>query len=352
MNSRERILSTLNHQEPDRCATFSWMGEWAWKTLEDELQMSRADAAERLGIDHWHGFGLPVATPDDHDTRLQQFIPETLCNAADVKIHKDGRVERNGVKIWWPLQNAESVDDMADYPFETPDLIATPTAEHRAEVRRLKDAGWVVTGATIQPFKAAWELRGMENLMCDFMLQPDFVDFLYDRIYGFVAAYCVRLAAAGVDVVQIYGDLAMQDRLLVPPELWRRFDKARLTALIEQVKRTNPAVKVFMHTDGDVSAIVPDLIDCGLDILNPIQPECMDPVEVKRRWGDRLVLHGGVSLQRTLPFGTVDDVKGEVRRLVSECGRGGGYVLGPTNAITGDVPIRNIIAMYEAVNDE
>jgi uroporphyrinogen decarboxylase len=166
-----------------------------------------------------------------------------------------------------------------------------------------------------------------------------------------VTAYCVRLAEAGVDMVQIYGDLAMQDRLLMKRETWRRFDHPRLARLIRKVKCASPATYVFMHTDGDMTELVPDLIEVGLEVLNPIQPECMDPFEVKERWGDRIVLHGAVSIQKTLPFGTVDEVKREVRGLVERCGRGGGYVLGPTNGITGDAPPENIVAIYEAVHE-
>ena len=141
----------------------------------------------------------------------------------------------------------------------------------------------------------------------------------------------------------------MQDRLMMSPETWRRFDKPRLADLITRVKRVNPEVYVFMHTDGKVIDIIPDLVEIGLDILNPIQPECQDPVDVKRKWGDRLVLHGAVSNQRSVPLGTIQEVKDEVKYLLDHCGAGGGFVLGPANALQAAYPVDNVAAMYEAV---
>ena len=124
-----------------------------------------------------------------------------------------------------------------------------------------------------------------------------------------------------------------------------------LANLIAEVKRVNPDTYIFMHTDGRMTDIIPDLIEVGLDILNPIQPECQDPVEVKRKWGDRLVLHGTVSNQRSVPLGTTQDVKNEVKRLLDHCSKRGGYVLGPSNVLLPEFPTENILAVYEAVSE-
>jgi uroporphyrinogen decarboxylase len=102
------------------------------------------------------------------------------------------------------------------------------------------------------------------------------------------------------------------------------------------------------HSDGDLTEIIPDLVEIGVDILNPIQPESMDPRELKRRYGKRLVLNGAVSLQRTLPFGTAEEVRREITDLVAICGAGGGFVLAPSNQLQPDTPLENIIAVYEA----
>jgi len=189
----------------------------------------------------------------------------------------------------------------------------------------------------------------MYNVLTDYLARPELVSRMYDKIYSYYTAMASHLVKAGVDMIEIIGDLGMQQRLLMSPEIWRKFDKDRLRKLISTLRAINPEVKLYMHTDGNVSEIIPDLIEVGLDILNPIQPECMPPVEIKRKYGNRLVLHGGVSLQRTLPFGTPEDVRSEVRYLIENCNVDGGLVVGPSNVLFKEIPPANIVAMYQAV---
>ena len=159
------------------------------------------------------------------------------------------------------------------------------------------------------------------------------------------------MARAGVDMVRIVGDIAMQDRVMMGPARWRRFDKPRMAKLIRTCRAVRPELHFFFHSDGKLTELVDDLIEVGFDVLNPIQPECMDPVEVKRRWGDRITLHGCISIQRTLPFGTPSDVRREVEGLIRQCGLDGGLVLMPSNNIQPDTPLENIIACYHAARD-
>ena len=217
-------------------------------------------------------------------------------------------------------------------------------------IQQYKEADCYVNGTISQPFKAAWVVRGMYNVLTDYLMRPDLISLMYDKIYSFYTAMASHLVKAGVDMIEIIGDLGMQHRLMMSPEIWRKFDKGRLADLISTLRKVNPEVKLYMHTDGNVSEIVADLIEVGLDVLNPIQPECMPPVEVKRKYGSKLVLHGGVSLQRTLPFGTPEDVKSEVRYLIENCNVNGGFVVGPSNVLFKEIAPANIVAMYEAVH--
>ena len=143
----------------------------------------------------------------------------------------------------------------------------------------------------------------------------------------------------------------MQDRLIMGPDRWREIDKPRLAALIHTVKDIKPDIHIFIHSDGDLTAIMDDLIEIGFDIIDPIQPECMDPVEVKRKWGDKITLHGCGSLQHTLPFGSVEDVRNEVIRLIDHCGYNGGLVLRPSNTIGFDCPVENVVAFFGTARD-
>jgi uroporphyrinogen decarboxylase len=152
-------------------------------------------------------------------------------------------------------------------------------------------------------------------------------------------------------MISITGDIAMQDRIIMGPEAWRRVDKPRMADLIRACRAVNPEVFFFIHSDGNVSDLMDDLIEIGFNVINPIQPECMDPVEVKKRWGDKITIHGGVSLQRTLPNGTPEEVRAEVESLIRQCGYNGGLVVFPSNVIQPDTSVENIVACFHSARD-
>jgi len=143
----------------------------------------------------------------------------------------------------------------------------------------------------------------------------------------------------------------MQDSMIMGPDCWREVDKPRLANVIASCKAINPEVHVFIHSDGDLSSILPDRIEIGFDVIDPIQPECMDPFELKHLYGDRITLEGSGSLQRTLPFGTPEDCRQEVIHLIEGCSHGGGLILKISNTIGFDVPVENIAAWYETARD-
>jgi uroporphyrinogen decarboxylase len=133
--------------------------------------------------------------------------------------------------------------------------------------------------------------------------------------------------------------------------MWRTWLKPRLARTITAARAVRPDVLVFYHSDGDVTAIIPDLIEIGVDILNPIQPECMDPVALKRAYGERLSFWGTIGTQSTFPFGSPEDVRREVRARIATVGVGGGLFLAPTHVIEPEVPFDNIVAFVEAVRE-
>ena len=185
----------------------------------------------------------------------------------------------------------------------------------------------------------------------DYLANVDVLEAVYDRLFALYTEMAVGITRAGVDMIKIVGDVAMQDRVTMGPEPWRRFDKPRMARLIDACRAVNPDVVFFFHSDGQLTELVDDLIDVGFTVINPIQPECMDPVEVKRRWGERITLYGCVSIQRTLPFGSAAEVRCEVEGLIRRCGYNGGLVLMPSNNIQPDTPVENIIACYHAARD-
>ena len=139
----------------------------------------------------------------------------------------------------------------------------------------------------------------------------------------------------------------MQDRLFMDPGLWRSIDKPVIQKMISVFRSENPGIYLFFHSDGDISEIMPDLIEIGINIVNPIQPECMNVNRIKEQYGECITLHGTLSIQKTLPFGSEDDVQSEVADRINLCGKNGGLILCPANLLQNDTPLANIVRIYK-----
>ena len=193
-------------------------------------------------------------------------------------------------------------------------------------------------------FERAWTLRGIENLYMDLIESPEFVHELLGTIADYNIAQVKKALEYDIDAVYFGDDWGQQQGLLMGYDLWKEF-------IFPQIKRMYDTVRdagktVFIHSCGDVDELFDDLISIGLGVFNPFQPEVMDVTEIMAQYRGRLAFWGGVSTQRTMPYGTPDDVRLEVRRM-HELGRGGGYILSPSHALEGDVPLENLLALID-----
>lgn len=193
-------------------------------------------------------------------------------------------------------------------------------------------------------FERAWTLRGMENLMMDFHDHPAFVDELLNAIADYNIAQIRKALTFDIDAVYLGDDWGQQRGLLMGKRHWDRFIRPQLERMYGVVRGAGKFQMI--HSCGDVDELFDDLVSIGLNCFNPFQPEVMDCCSLLPRYRGRLAFHGGLSTQRTLPFGTVDDVRREARRLL-ELGREGGYVFAPGHAVEGDVPLENMLAFIE-----
>jgi uroporphyrinogen-III decarboxylase len=150
-------------------------------------------------------------------------------------------------------------------------------------------------------------------------------------------------------MIWIGDDVGAQTRMLMSPVHWRRYLKPRMANFISELKAINPQLKVAYHSDGTIYPIIPELIEIGLDILNPIQPACMDPVKLKHDYGDRLCFWGSIDEQYTLPFGSPDEVRAEVIQRIKTIGKDGGLIIGPTHHVQLDTPMENFWAMINTI---
>jgi uroporphyrinogen decarboxylase len=367
VNERERFLTTMNHQLPDRIPTVMDARIEAQEALKNHygvgsyqkvLDIMGAVDIYRFPHDDWIKVNFPGYDEKaelvegrwmSFNRGIQKYIK------IDKKTFKDAwgavwKISDNEGFAGWvsgPLVEAKDPDEI--FIPRINDIVDDPDLPRR--VRELKEKGVFVRGTVTQVYKTAWMLRGMENVLMDYLINRPFIEKLYDKLYELQGEILRRMTKAGMDMIGFEGDIAMQHSLIMGPDTWRAVDKPRLAKVIASCKEINPNVHVFIHSDGDISEIMPDLIEIGFDVIDPIQPECMDPIEIKKLYGDKITLHRCGSLQRTLPFGTPKDCKKEAVTYIEQCGQNGGLVLGASNTIGYDVPVENVVAWYEAVRD-
>ena len=361
MTPRDRILAALHHELPDRTPLDGWFHPEVVQMLEMHFHTddwSRVE--EELGMDGWVDLSPTVHIADFENQATLRPNGSSGPRAVwlDQQSYEDswgirwrlGADDRYRQWLGGPLQEAVTVDDILRYPFPTGEQVRE-CEDYAQRVTDLKHEGRYVIGEIDNPYKRFWHLRGYENALMDYLANEELLEAAYDRLFALAEELVLRMARAGVDMIKIVGDVAMNDRIIMGAGPWRRFDKPRLAALIDACRRVNKDVAFFFHSDGKLTDLMDDLVEVGFTVINPIQPECMDPVDVKKRWGDRITLHGGVSIQRTLPFGTVADVRREVEALIRDCGYNGGLVMMPSNVIQPDTPIDNILACYDAARN-
>jgi len=198
-------------------------------------------------------------------------------------------------------------------------------------------------------YERAWTLRGMQNLLMDYCDHPDFVHDLFDAIADYNMAQVKAACQYDIDAVYFGDDWGQQRGLQMGPKLWSKFIYPVLKRMYGVVH--DAGKYVFIHSCGDVDELFDDLIGIGLDCFNPFQPEVMDVAALHRQYRGRLTFHGGLSTQRTLPYGSVENVRYETEQLV-EMGREGGYIFAPAHDVEGDVPLENMLAFIHVVQNQ
>jgi uroporphyrinogen decarboxylase len=356
MNSRERVCKTIAHEKTDRPPIDGFFRAEVWDSLRAHFNTTDDDQIlDALGFDFRRAVlepsnafaatavTAPVSVGVGAGTRnLVRILPNEVFED-DRGLHRIVDSEKKYFHyVAPPLEHADSPDA---YTFPDPDL-PERYAHLRDQVRRYNDR-FMIQIETGNIFRDAWELRGFERFLMDTHDNPPFVARLLDRITEHKIVEVTRMIDHGADIIQMAGDIATDQQMMISPKWWRAETKPRLIQLLRATRR--PGVYFYFHSDGAMQTVLPDLIEIGFDIVDPMQPECMDLIALKRAYGSRITFHSTLSSQHTLPFGTVDDVRAEVAARKRDLGQDGGLILAPSNVVQHDVPLANLLALYDEI---
>ena len=356
MKPRDRVLMALNHEAPDRCPMqISFTPEFA-----DRLNAEMKFETGKVHNPHGGGNTYELERALGEDLLLTSVgWANSYYQEADTYVDEWGIGWRStqyttpyGVGKYTEITGHPLADDSAIAGYRSPDPNRPELYDESGWVlKTFKDEYWIVGVTVTTIFEAAWALRGLEKLLEDFALDPDLADAVLDIPYRYHLEAAKMLTRMGVDMIWTGDDVGAQNSMIISPKMWRRFLKPRMANFIAELKAINPQVKVAYHSDGVIYPIIPDLIEIGLDVLNPIQPASMDPVRLKQEYGDRLCFWGSIDEQHTLPFGSAADVAAEVRTRIQTLGKDGGLILGPTHHVQLDTPMENLWALVNTVKD-
>lgn len=374
MTPRERILATIAHKEPDRVPLTArfWLdtriklreyygvkGGVNKRGSITALSYTLADEElyEKMGIDN------PMITvsrlmPKDWKPTSEYanfceatgYEPESdYANFEDYGIRRTLGAKGKSVlqqyffthHPWESFTTPKQVEDA-----QLPDLEAPGRFEKtEKKVEEKKDSYLVMGGLGHVLWTKGWELRGMLTLMKDLHTNPEMAETILNKLTDYGCKMAEKLLDLGCDGLSLSEDWGNNYSLFTSPDLWRKYFKPKYKKLFDLAKRRGKLV--YFHSDGNITPIVGDLVETGVDILNPLQPECNDQLDIKKRYGSKITIDTGISNQKTLPFGTVDDVKRETLHALKHLAPGGGFVYGTSHYAMYEVPVENIVALYE-----
>jgi uroporphyrinogen decarboxylase len=198
-------------------------------------------------------------------------------------------------------------------------------------------------------FETAWRMRGFQQFLLDFRRNRELADYLLDQITNMLISNVLILVQAGVDILCLDDDVGDPRSMIVSPAIWRDFLKSRMAKVVELAREVKPNILIFYHSDGYIEPIIPDLIEMGVDVINPMQPDVMDPRKLKEQYGDRLAFWGSVGSQTLWSWGRPEDIEREVKFRIDTVGPGGGFVISPAYDIDLlEIPLENIVAFIQA----
>ncbi len=257
----------------------------------------------------------------------------------------DRRIDRDiGVPINCVLQSGNEKD------VEVPDPDDPLRYVHFQPTLAANTNRYILVKFTYNLFERAWAVRGTENLLMDFVQNPSFVHELLGLICEFNLSIIKNLSQFPIDGIYFGDDWGSQRALLMSPKMWREFIRPCLKRMYDQARAQG--YDVFIHSCGEISSVLDDLIELGLNVFNPFQPEVMDIAGEMKQYSGRLAFYGGLSIQKTLPFGSEEDVRREVEDRIALARKFGGLIISPSHDMPSDIPTKNVMAMLQTLKEQ
>ena len=376
MTPRERVLAAINHQEPDRVPIMLGVSNATgikMKTYREIKKLAGIEAEDHYIYD-WPELGTALI---DEATmvRLHSDVRGVLDLEPDWVLERNRNREPgsdyinswgSGAKLigddeWYPmvepLADVTTVQEIEDYPW--PDMSDPSRYAHipaqAAALAEQNEYAIVATPWLLFPFERAFAMQGMEKFLFNMAIYPDFAEALLWKIEELCKVgmgHFLDALGPNVDIIKIGDDLGTQESLLISPQMYRDMLKPVHADFIDFIKKRTDA-KLMFHTDGDVYPLIGEFIEMGVDILNPVQAagKMANTGRLQREFGDDIVFCGGMDTGHILPKGTPEEVRQEVRRLITSLGPGGGLMIGAVHTVMNDVPAENVLAMVDAVEE-
>jgi uroporphyrinogen decarboxylase len=331
MTKKERIKTVMNHKEADFVP----------------YHITCLSAAERKLKEYFGDVDLDEVIGN----HISMFEP-SFYSLFQTEVLSENKF-RDAFGAIWELKPGEDIGTVIDNPlkaatlkgYKFPDPVKVMELDYIPGFIENNKEKFVMGALGFSLYERAWILRGIEPILRDFLENPSFVEELFDKIIEFNISITERLCKFPIDAFHFGDDWGQQYGLIIDPELWRKYFKKRLRKLYDVVH--NAGLPVSIHSCGNITEIIPDLIEIGVNIISPLQAEALDFKFLKKEYGKDLTFWGGISNQRTLPKGTPYDVRKEIKETIKILANDGGYILAPSHEIQGDVPLENMLAFID-----
>jgi len=355
MNSKKRVITTLKNKIPDQVPVFATLTPQVAEKLSDDMdiptkvedsflstRISHTEILLELGND-----AIGIGAGRSFDSPTEKLEDGRLKDEWGIIYKKVGlyseAVER-------PLSYVEKTSDLYDYEFPKAE------AEGRFDLAKIQtekygDQYAVIASVEAFMFELAWNLVGLEKFLLDLAQKKPYIIDLLDKLQEYNLNCAKKLINIGADVIWTGDDFGTQIGMLISPDLWREVFKPRYKKVYYELKKEKSDIIIAHHSCGSIFPIIEDMIEIGLDVLNPIQPKAkdMDLKKLKQKYGKEIAFFGGIDIQEILPYGTTKEVEKEVKNKIAIAGKNGGYLLAPAHNIQPDTSLENIYKLFESV---